>query len=374
LEYPLIIATDVYGGRGGIATYNKHLINALCQNKDIKSVTVIPRKIFYKVEKIPKKVIFKKIASNSKLNYLFFFFKFFFKKNNYDIIFCCHIHLLPFAWLLSVKYNCPLVLNIYGEEAWKPTKYKLANFLCTKINFLITIRHYTAKKFVKWSRFKINKNNYFYLPNCVEDNKYGLKLKNTQLVKKYNLKKKKIIISCGRLDIEDKHKGVDEIMEILEDLSKKIKNLIYIVIGDGDDKSRLEEKAKFLKVDHLIIFTGHLSEKEKIDYYRLGSLLAMPGSRKNFDRYPYRFVFLEGLASGMQVVCSNLKDQSEINDPNVKMLIQVNPFDRSEMLNKITKAIKKKKYIHSLLKNFYFSSFENKFKNIFNIIKHKKII
>jgi hypothetical protein len=76
----------------------------------------------------------------------------------------------------------------------------------------------------------------------------------------------------------------------------------------------------------------------------------------------------------MQVVCSNLKDQSEINDPNVKMLIQVNPFDRSEMLNKITKAIKKKKYIHSLLKNFYFSSFENKFRNIFNIIKHKKII
>ena len=374
MEYPLIIATDVYGGRGGIATYNKHLINALCQNKDIKSVTVVPRKIFYKIEKIPKKVIFKKIASNSKLNYLFFFFKFFFKKNNYDIIFCCHIHLLPFAWLLSVKYNCPLVLNVYGEEAWKPTKYKLANFLCTKINFLITIRHYTAKKFVKWSRFRINKNNYFYLPNCVEDNKYRLKLKNTQLVKKYNLKKKKIIISCGRLDVEDKYKGVDEIMEILEDLSKKIKDLIYIVIGDGDDKSRLEEKAKFLKVDHLIIFTGHLSEKKKIDYYRLGSLLAMPGSRKNFDRYPYRFVLLEGLASGMKVVCSKLRDQSEINDPNVKMLIQVNPFDRSEMINKITKAIKKKKYIHPLLKNFYFSSFENKFRNIFNIIKHKKII
>ena len=27
--------------------------------------------------------------------------------------------------------------------------------------------------------------------------------------------------------------------------------------------------------------------------------MAMPGSRRSFDRYPYRFVNLEGLASGM---------------------------------------------------------------------------
>ena len=97
--------------------------------------------------------------------------------------------------------------------------------------------------------------------------------------------------------------------------------------------------------------------------------MAMPGSRKNFDRYPYRFVFLEGLASGMKVVCSNLKDRSEMNDPNVKMLIQVNPFKRTEMINKIFKAIKEKKYTHPLIKNFYFSSFKNKFDKIFSIIQ-----
>ena len=170
--------------------------------------------------------------------------------------------------------------------------------------------------------------------------------------------------------MEDKYKGVDEIIEILGDLSKKVKDLIYIVIGDGDDRVRLEEKAKFLKVDHLIIFAGRLSEKEKIDHYRLGNLLAMPGSRKSFDRYPYRFVFLEGLASGMQVVCSNLEDKFELRDANVKMLIQVNPFDRHEMINKIVKAIKKKKYIHPLLKKFYFSSFKNKFEEIYSTIQH----
>jgi glycosyltransferase involved in cell wall biosynthesis len=369
LKYPLILATDVYGGRGGIALYSKHLINALCQIKQISEITVLARKSSYQIKEIPKKVVFKNKATNSILNYLLYFTKFFFGNKKYDIIFCCHIHLIPFSWLLSLKYNCPTVLIIYGEEAWAPTKYKFANFLCRKINFLITIRHYTAKKFVKWYKFTIKKNNYFCLPNCVVDEKYGLKRKNMELVKKYNLEKKKIIISCGRLDVEDKYKGIDEIIEILEDLSKKVKNLIYIVIGDGNDKKRLYEKAKFLKVDHLVIFTGYLSEKEKVDYYILGNLMAMPGSRKNFDRYPYRFVFLEGLASGMKVVCSNLKDRSEMNDPNVKMLIQVNPFNRTDMINKIVKAIKEKKYIHPLIKKFYFSSFKNKFDKIFSTIQ-----
>ena len=191
MKYPLILATDVYGGRGGIALYSKHLINALCQIKKIREITVLARKSSYQIKEIPKKVVFKNKATNSTLNYLFYFIKFFFGNKKYDIIFCCHIHLIPFSWLLSLKYNCPTVLIIYGEEAWMPTKYKFANFLCRKINFLITIRHYTAKKFVKWSKFTIKKNNYFCLPNCVEDEKYGLKRKNMELVKKYNLEKKK---------------------------------------------------------------------------------------------------------------------------------------------------------------------------------------
>lgn len=370
MKYPLVLSTDVYGGRGGIALYNRYLIKALSGISEIKEITVIPRKIYYNLEKIPPKVIFKKEASNSKFKYIFFFFRLFFKKKKYDIIICNHIHLLPFAWLLKLKYKCKLVLIIYGEEAWNPTKYKLANFLSKKINYLISIRHYTAKKFAQWSKFRIKKNNFFYIPNCIHFRDYGINLKNKKLVKKY--RKNKIIISCGRLDIEDRFKGVDEILEILKDLSKKIKNLIYIVIGDGNDRQRLQEKAKLLNVENLVIFTGYLSEKEKINYLRLGNLMAMPGSRKSFDRYPFRFVFLEALASGMQVICPNFQNNSEINDPNTKMLIQVNPLNKKEIVNKIVNAIQKKKYIHPLLKNFYFTNFEKKIVNILNIIRYNK--
>ena len=359
---PLLLLTDGYGGRGGIAQYNRNLIQALSQIKYIKDITVLQRKVLYKYEKVPKKVRLTKNISNSKFKFFLKILNFLCIKQNYDLVFCCHIHLLPFAWLLSKKNDCPLVLNIYGEEAWNPTKHKISNFLCRKIDHLCAIRHYTAKKFISWS--KISNLNYFYVPNCIDQKKFNYKTKNIKLLKRYKLEKKKIIISCGRMDIEDKNKGMDEIIEILGDLSKKVKNIFYIVIGDGNDKERLEKKAKSLKVDNLILFLGNVDEKIKIDFYKLGHVMAMAGSRKSFDRYPFRFVNLEGLASGMHVLCSKLNYQSDLKDRNIQMLTQVNPLDKKEMIKKLTLLLNKKKNIHSNLKNFYFPNFRKKIENL----------
>ena len=170
------------------------------------------------------------------------------------------------------------------------------------------------------------------------------------------------------MDIEDKNKGIDEIIEVIGDLKKKVDNLLYIIIGDGNDKDRLEKKAKFLNVSDSIIFLGNVEEKIKIDFYMLGHIMAMPGSRKSFDRYPFRFVNLEALSSGMHVLCSKVNYKSEMNYPNVKMLNQVNPNDKKELINEIIKLFKKKKKTNSLIKNFYFNNFKRRLKNIINII------
>ena len=189
MDNPLILLTDGYGGRGGIAQYNRHLITALSEIKKIKQINVLQRKVIYKLEKIPKKVKLIKNISNSKIKFFLKIINYLFFKKNYDVVFCCHIHLLPFAWVLSKKNRCPLILNIYGEEAWNPTRHKISNFLCSKIDYLCTIRHYTAKKFISWSKTSVKK--YFYIPNCVDEKKFKYKPKNIKLIKKYNLQKKK---------------------------------------------------------------------------------------------------------------------------------------------------------------------------------------
>jgi hypothetical protein len=46
-------------------------------------------------------------------------------------------------------------------------------------------------------------------------------------------------------------------------------------------------------------------------------------SRKDFDRYPYRFVNLERLASGMCVLHAKINCKSDLEETNIKMLTQV---------------------------------------------------
>ena len=102
--------------------------------------------------------------------------------------------------------------------------------------------------------------------------------------------------------------------------------------------------------------------------------MAMPGSRKSFDRYPFRFVNLEGLASGMNVLCPKLKYKSDLRDRNIEMLNQVNPNNKKEIIQTLIILLNKKKKINPNLKNFYFSSFKKKIENLILKIRIKKSI
>lgn len=146
-----------------------------------------------------------------------------------------------------------------------------------------------------------------------------------------------------------------------------------MIVGDGDDKKRLERKTKSMKVNHLVSFLGNLNENDKISLFKIGHIMAIPGSRKSSDRYPYRFVNLEALSSSIHVICSKVNYKSEINDPNIKMLNQVNPNNKRELINEITKLFNKKKITNPLIKKFYFNHFSDKLENIINIIDaHRK--
>ena len=125
------------------------------------------------------------------------------------------------------------------------------------------------------------------------------------------------------------------------------------------------EKAKELGVADITIFTGYVSEAEKADHYRLADVFAMPGSHPEFDRYPYRFVFLEALACGVPVVGCRLEDPWEINDPDSQIIIQVNPYDRGEIIEGILSALSRpKNQVQPGLENYYFGKFETNFHQI----------
>src|SRR5437870_738345 len=112
----LLLATDAYGGHGGIALYNRHLADALAAMPKVEEVVVVPRTLRFEPEGIPDRVRFVREASRGNVRYVSEAAVC--SLTRFDLLICGHINLLPLAALLRLKLRCPMVLMVHGIDVW----------------------------------------------------------------------------------------------------------------------------------------------------------------------------------------------------------------------------------------------------------------
>jgi glycosyltransferase involved in cell wall biosynthesis len=109
------------------------------------------------------------------------------------------------------------------------------------------------------------------------------------------------------LDPGERYKGIDEVLEVLPEVLREIPELVYVIGGKGNDRGRLEEKARAMGVAEQVIFAGFVPEEEKADAYRLANLFVMPGWGEGFG-----IVYLESAGCGVPVLGSTLDASAEV--------------------------------------------------------------
>jgi phosphatidylinositol alpha-1,6-mannosyltransferase len=300
----LCLATEAFGGQGGIAKFNRDFLRAMGSNPDIAEIVAVPRRMPHLPEPLPQKLTYIISGLNSKWLYIKTLLRLWRANHHFDIVFCAHINLLSIAYVFKFLYRAKLILAIHGIDAWQPTKRLLNNNLIGNVDTIIVVSEVTKQRFLKWARIKQAK--IFILPNAVNLTEYGTGPKNSALLNRYGLTGKIVLMTLGRLATEEQYKGFDEIMELLPVLSKQIPHIAYLIVGDGEDRQRLEAKAQALGVGDRVVFTGFIPEAEKADHYRLAEAFVMPGRGEGFG-----IVFLEALACGIPVVGSKLDGSRE---------------------------------------------------------------
>ena len=345
----LVLVTDAFGGFGGIAKFNRDLLTALCSYGKVKEVVVLPRLVSEEVGKLPAGLtcVFKK--SELKITYILTALQTAWKNRPCSLIICGHIHLLPVAWLCSVIAGGKLGLIIHGIDAWQPTRSRLVNYLVRKIDFFVAVSEFTKQKFCGWTGIKPARG--FILPNCIELDNFSPGPKNPELLKKYNLENKQVIMTLGRMSASERYKGFDEIIENLPKIAEQVPEIAYLIVGDGDDRTRLERKAKNLGMADRIVFAGRIAEKDKTDHYRLADVFAMPGRGEGFG-----IVYLEALACGIPVIGSKLdgsRDALLCGD----LGLLVNPDISVEIVAAVHSALRRPKGVSEKLDYFSFDMF-----------------
>lgn len=328
----LVLIPDAFGGYGGIALYNRDLLNALCDHPECEEVVALPQSMSSTSEPMPEKLTYVTDGIINKMQYVMTVLHTIRKNPDFDIIICGHINLLPLAWFARLYLRKPLILEIYGIDAWMPTKKWLVNQLVNKIDSFVSISEITRSRFLSWANVRDAMG--FILPNAVHAELYGPGPKNPELLKRYGLKDEAVLMTLGRLATEERYKGFDEIIELLPDLLLEIPNIAFIIAGDGSDRSRLEQKAKDVGVDDRVVFTGRVSEEEKADHYRLADVYVMPSAGEGFG-----FVFLEAMACGIPVIASKTDGGREaLRDGSLGMI--VDPQNKDELKSAILKTLK----------------------------------
>ena len=331
----LSLLTDAFGGRGGIANYNRDFISSLCSHPNCADVVAIPRKkLCDRLENLPQKLTYITSGIAGKLSYFLTVFNTIRTNSKFDLIVCGHLYMLPLAWLVKLWTKAPILLEIYGIEAWEPHN-NLVSYCLPAVDGVVSISQITFDRFQAWA--KIPKVQQFLLPNAIAIEEYGYAAKNPELLSRYGLKDKTVLMTMGRLDSYERCKGFDEVIELLPELSQIIPNLVYLIVGEGFDRERLEEKVRSLNLQKQVVFTGFISETEKADHYRLADSYVMPSKGEGFG-----FVFLEAMACGIPVVASKLDGSREaVRDGLLGIL--VNPDDPEEIKTGILEALQRPK-------------------------------
>lgn len=306
----LALVSDAFGGRGGIAKFNRDLLAALCLMPEIQRVVALPRVIGEPPDQLPDKLDYITCAADGKLRYGLAVLHSAIRNPHSALILCGHIHLLPFAFLARAlcrgsSSRCPVVLIVHGIEAWQPTRRRLVNRLARRIDALIAVTDFTRRHFLAWA--KPERAQTFLLPNCVDLSRFTPGPKNPALLERYGLRDRAVLLTVARLSTSERYKGIDEVLTVLPSLARDIPSLAYLIVGHGDDRARLQARARQLGVADRVVFTGWVNDTELVEHYRLGDAFVMPGRGEGFG-----IVYLEALACGVPVVASRADASAEV--------------------------------------------------------------
>ena len=111
------------------------------------------------------------------------------------------------------------------------------------------------------------------------------------------------LLTVSRLSVHTRRKNVDGVLRAIA-IAKSKQRIRYTVVGDGDDRPRLEALANDLGLADQVEFLGIVDMPRLLAAYRRSDLFIMASKATERDVEGFGIVYLEANASGVPVICS----------------------------------------------------------------------
>lgn len=104
-----------------------------------------------------------------------------------------------------------------------------------------------------------------------------------------------------------KRKNVESLVSAARDVIKKYPKTLFLIVGEGKERTKLSKLATKLKVGQNIRFEGKVTQKDLPSYYQMCNLFVLPSKEDGWGR-----VVIEALACGKPVIVSDACGVSDV--------------------------------------------------------------
>lgn len=273
-----------------------------------------------------------------------------------------HIHLgdallSPLGLVLKTIFGIKTTVTINGLDiVFKFPPYQFIVPRCVaKLDKVICISNATLDKCIERG---IPKEKCIVIPCGVYPGQFKIKAtkKDLEEIVGESLETKKVIITVGRLV---KRKGVYWfIKKVFPNLNR---NIIYLVVGEGPEKNRIEKLVSRLKLEERVFLLGEVPEGDLKVIYNTSDLFVMPNIKVKGDIEGFGIVALEASSSGLPVIASDIEGirNSVVKEKTGRLL---NSMNHKEFIKAISNSDFRKKNIEKYVeRNFSWDKIGKKY-------------
>ena len=197
-----------------------------------------------------------------------------------------------------------------------------------RLDYLI-VQSSEVSKFYQ-NTFNLNENRIIVSPILQEperlrNNRQELERIGNEYMMKYHLKGKKVLLFVGRLVPV---KAVTKFIESIKIILEEQEDLVFVVIGDGEERKNIENLVKALKLETKVLMPGRYEGSELYAWYLCASGLTLPSTYE-----PFGTVVNESLIFGTKVFCSKHAGASILIQSDTGIIFE--PLDVNETIDKI---------------------------------------
>lgn len=218
------------------------------------------------------------------------------------------------AYLVNKFYGTPYKCFIHGEDIESIAQSRelslIVNAVFKKASMLIcnsqNTKRLVVEKFPRYSEKCV------VLHPGVDCEYFHPAEKNLVTRNQLGWADRPVVLTVGRLQ---ERKGHDTLIKALPKIKQSIPDILYAIVGDGEQRSNLAKLTNSLKLQDHVLFMDEISDKQLVECYQQCELFVLPNRQIGGDIEGFGMVLVEAQACGKAVIAGDSGGTAETMIP-----------------------------------------------------------